>query len=72
MGKGKGKVHKWFTQIQGGVFLVEFVNLRSGRANYFVTQFSHKLNIKTKLVFKHKLYVNFPCFFLKKTMFSNF
>ena len=45
MGKGTGKLHSWFTNVRGGTTLVEFANLRSGRAQYFMTQISFKLAV---------------------------
>ena len=47
MGKGAGKLSSWFTQIQGGRQLVEFKNLRKGRASYYSLQVSHKLPVPT-------------------------
>lgn len=51
MGKGKGKLECWFTNIKGNVILVEFYNLRYGRSKYFMTQLTHKLGLKTKKIF---------------------
>ena len=48
MGKGIGKLSAWFTQLNGGVFIVEFYNLRRGRSLYFAKQISHKLPVKTR------------------------
>lgn len=45
MGKGAGKLSTWYTQIRGGTALVEFKNLRLGRARYYSNQVSHKLPI---------------------------
>ena len=47
MGKGAGKLSSWFTQIRGGRQLVEFKNLRKGRAAYYSLQVSHKLPVPT-------------------------
>ena len=35
MGKGCGKLKTWYTPVRGGVTLMEFKNLRSGRALFF-------------------------------------
>ena len=48
MGKGIGKLSAWFTQLNGGVFIVEFYNLRPGRAAYFARQISHKLPVRSR------------------------
>lgn len=45
MGKGAGKLSHWYTQIRSGKFIVEFKNLRLGRAIYFSHQVSHKLPV---------------------------
>ncbi len=45
MGKGAGKLSTWYTQVRGGVTLIEFRNLRYGRARYFAKQVSHKLPV---------------------------
>ena len=47
MGKGVGKLSNWFTQLRGGRQLVEFKNLRKGRASYYSNQVSHKLPVPT-------------------------
>lgn len=50
MGKGSGKLSTWYTHLHGGVFLVEFQNLRRGRAIYFANQINAKLPVVTKFV----------------------
>ena len=50
MGKGKGKLAGWFTELPSGVTLFEFKNLRYGRSIYFCNQVSHKLPAKTRIV----------------------
>ena len=45
MGKGAGKLSSWYTQIRGGKVLVEFKNLRLGRAAYYAKQVAHKLPV---------------------------
>lgn len=47
MGKGVGKLATWHTQIRGGTLLVEFKNLRLGRAIYFSSQLRHKVPVST-------------------------
>lgn len=49
MGKGAGKLATWFTQIRGGKHIVEFKNLRLGRAIYYGKQVSHKLPVPTTI-----------------------
>lgn len=58
MGKGKGKLDRWFTAISGGVMLFEFKNLRYGRSRYFMRQMTHKLGIRTKQIFTRRIYVD--------------
>lgn len=45
MGKGAGKLSTWYTQIRSGKTLVEFKNLRLGRAAYYSKQVAHKLPV---------------------------
>ena len=44
MGKGAGKLSNWYTQIRAGKLIVEFKNLRYGRAEYYSKQVTHKLD----------------------------
>jgi ribosomal protein L16/L10AE len=62
MGKGKGKLECWFTDVHAGIFFVEFKNLRIGRAKYFSTQIGHKLGICTKFFFNKHATLSFPFF----------
>lgn len=43
MGKGAGKLANWHTQIRGGKALVEFKNLRLGRAAHYSARLGSKL-----------------------------
>lgn len=45
MGKGAGKLHIWFTNVQAGTIIVEFTNLRSGRSKYFWRQLGFKFAV---------------------------
>ena len=45
MGKGAGKLANWYTQIRAGKPIVEFKNLRFGRAKYYSKQVAHKLPV---------------------------
>ena len=49
MGKGAGKLATWYTQIRGGRNLVEFKNLRLGRALHYSRQVAHKLPISSTI-----------------------
>lgn len=60
MGKGKGKLKTWFTRMRGGSVLVEYKNLRYGRAIYFFSQLSHKLGVPTSKIFSNTFFFNFP------------
>ena len=51
MGKGKGKLDSWFTPVSAGVILYEAINLRHGRALYFVRQTTFKLGVFTRFVY---------------------
>ena len=54
MGKGVGKLSHWFTQMRSGKAVVEFKNLRFGRAKYFSSQVTHKLPVPAKFISTHK------------------
>lgn len=49
MGKGAGKLSSWYTQIRSGKAIVEFRNLRLGRACYFTRQVQAKLPVPSAL-----------------------
>lgn len=51
MGKGIGKLSAWQVKVRGGVFLVEFRNLRPGRMLYFSKQLQNKLPVRTRTCF---------------------
>lgn len=72
MGKGKGKLECWFTNVSGGTILVEFRNLRKGRVVFFMKQMTHKLGIYTKQVFANDFYFTFPLHTSKRISFKNF
>ena len=70
MGKGKGKLECWFTNITGGSVLVEFKNLRYGRSKYFMTQLTHKLGLKCKFLFNTRKLLPAPLSLSKKAFFK--
>lgn len=60
MGKGKGKLECWFTNVTNGTIIVEFRNLRLGRSKYFMKQLTHKLGVSTKFIFNIKTKIPLP------------
>ena len=72
MGKGKGKLECWFTNISGGSVLLEFKNLRRGRSSFFMKQMTHKLGVPTKFIFSTNFYFNFPIKTSKNVFFRTF
>lgn len=60
MGKGSGKLSTWKIQITGGKIVMEFKNLRPGRAIYFSKQVSYKLPVRTQIVTKSVWSMNLP------------
>jgi large subunit ribosomal protein L16 len=60
MGKGKGKLNAWFTNVRGGIFLIEFLNVRHGRALYFMRQIFFRLGIQAIPFFKFYRGISFP------------
>lgn len=51
MGKGSGKLNTWFVDLKGGAFLLEFRNLRPGRADFFFKKVRTKITVPTSTVF---------------------
>ena len=51
MGKGAGKLANWHTQIRGGKALVEFKNLRLGRAAHYSARLGSKLPTSWKFCY---------------------
>lgn len=72
MGKGKGKLECWFTNISGGSIVIEFKNLRKGRAIFFMKQMTHKFGIPTKYLFNTNNYFNLPIKSSKYVFFKTF
>lgn len=70
MGKGKGKLECWFTNVSGGSTLVELKNLRYGRSKYFLRQMTHKLGLSTKFVFNTRTFFSMPLKFSAKVFFK--
>ena len=66
MGKGKGKLKDWGTMLPAGVNIIEFRNLRFGRAKYFLKQMQYKIRSKTVLIYRYKQVNTF--FKLSKTV----
>lgn len=54
MGKGKGKLKSWFSQTPPSITFVEYKNLRVGRSNYFLNQLSHRLPVRTRIIYDYK------------------
>ena len=53
MGKGKGKLSIWSTLLFTGHLLLEFKNLRNGRAKHYLRQAQYKLKSKFKVIWKY-------------------
>lgn len=50
MGKGKGKLSGWVSRTPSGINLVEFYNLRHGKALYYCKQVKHRLPVKSRVI----------------------
>ncbi len=72
MGKGKGKLECWFTNISGGTTLIEFKNLRRGRSIFFMKQLTSKFGIPVKFLFNTNSFFNFPIKNSKSVFFKTF
>jgi large subunit ribosomal protein L16 len=62
MGKGKGKLSIWATQLYTGHLLIEFKNLRNGRVKYYLRQTRYKLGGIFKIIWKksnYRVFLNF-------------
>ena len=55
MGKGKGKVYTWVVNLPPGFNIIEFKNLRPGRAKYFLKEMQFRLKTRTKVIFYHNV-----------------
>ena len=53
MGKAKGKLSIWCTQLYVGTVLIEFKNLRIGRVLYYTRQVSFRVKSQLKLFYRH-------------------
>lgn len=72
MGKGKGKLKTWFTNVRGGTILLEYRNLRHGRVLYFFRQTAFKLGVKSVTIHSKHFLFNFPFKKNKKVFFRSF
>ena len=59
MGKGSGKLNTWVIYLRGGCLLLEFKNLRPGRAAYFFKKVRTKITVPSKIVFKNTKIIYF-------------
>lgn len=57
MGKGKGKLAGWASDLPSGINILELKNLRSGRATYYCRQIMHKLPVKSRTIYKYTVQV---------------
>jgi ribosomal protein L16/L10AE len=55
MGKGTGKLTCWFTLIKSGSTIIEFKNIRHGRAYYYMRLFSFKMSCDTVFLWSSNL-----------------
>ena len=72
MGKGKGKLKTWFINVRAGSILVEYSNLRYGRAVYFFEQTSYRLGVPVTKIFNKRFFFSYPFRADKKTFFNTF
>jgi ribosomal protein L16/L10AE len=72
MGKGKGKLDGWSSEVPAGLYILELKNLRYGRAMYYARQIIYKLSPKAKIISKNPrltpLVLN-PSIFIKYDVF---
>lgn len=56
MGKGKGKLAGWSTELPAGKPIFELKNLRPGRAVYFTRQLMFRIPARTKILYSKTHY----------------
>ena len=54
MGKGKGKLKDWVTQLPSGTNIIEYKNLRYGRSVYFLKQMQFKIRSESVIIRKYR------------------
>lgn len=57
MGKGKGKLDGWSSEVPAGLNLVEFKNLRYGRSVYYCRQILYKFPSSAYIVSKRSKFI---------------
>lgn len=72
MGKAKGKLSIWYAQLYPGTVLIEFKNLRFGRAVYYTTQLQSRIKGRVKVVYRERLRVDLPLSKSKKMTVQSF
>ena len=65
MGKGTGKLKTWVSKLKTGHILIEFKNLRKGRAFFFIKQIQFRIKCTSKIVLKSGQITNLPGIFSK-------
>jgi len=53
MGKGKGKLAGWYGKLPSGTNLIEYKNLRNGRAVYFLRQIKFRVPVYSRLIYSY-------------------
>lgn len=69
MGKGKGKLAGWSTELPSGIMMFEFKNLRFGRFMYFINQVNSRIPSKTMVILNHRNKIQLP---LNKSKMINY
>ncbi len=60
MGKAKGKLSIWYAQLYPGTVLIEFKNLRFGRAVYYTSQLQSRIKGRVKVVYRERIRISLP------------
>lgn len=69
MGKGKGKLAGWVSELSAGVILFEVKNLRPGRATYYINQLRFRLPVKSQMLVHYTKYLGLPINHSRKVSF---
>ena len=72
MGKSKGKLSIWHAQLYVGLVLVEFKNLRIGRALYYIRRLKFKMKSLFRIFYRDLVWVDTSLSKSKRTIYQTF
>jgi ribosomal protein L16/L10AE len=72
MGKGAGKLNSWSINMKSGVFVIEFKNLRLGRAKFFFKKIITKIPTRTSMIFTNNRNIKLNSIRSTNVTYTNF